>query len=48
MIIQLQNALIHKIVAKTTMFDLLNLIWKLLSKIIIGVHIIRVFELMEE
>ena len=30
------------------MFDLLDLIWKLLSQIIIGVRIIRVFELMKE
>ena len=30
------------------MFDLLELIWKVLSQIIIGVRIIRVFELMEQ
>ena len=30
------------------MFDLLDLIWKLLSQIIIGVRIIRWFELMDE
>ena len=30
------------------MFDLLDLIWKLLSQIIIGVRIIRWFKLMDE
>ena len=38
----------QKNVVKTTMFDLLDLIWKLLSQIMIGVRIIRGFELMEE
>ena len=37
-----------KNVAKTTMFDLLDLIRKLLSQIIIGVRIIRGFKLMED
>ena len=37
-----------KNVAKTTMFDLLDLIQKLLSQIINGVRIIRGFGLMEE
>ena len=46
-IIQL-SLIYQKNVAKTTMFDLLDLIRKLLSQIIIGVRIIRGFELMEE
>ena len=49
MTIIIQLSLIYqKNVAKTTMFDLLDLIRKLLSQIIIGVRIIRGFELMEE
>ena len=34
--------------AQTTMFNLLDLIWKLLSQINMGVRIIRVFKLIEE